>query len=745
MNLLNAAPQDVFSSGAYNVGSTIPPGVDVIRINQDLEKAPSLNLHLSVPSKNTHLLNASRSCSPTRMRLNKRPRTRPDIIDKKLVCPKRNRNDTKLRNDRRLKERALAILETEFRFNPRPDQQTMQVQARLIGSTFDDISQWFDQMRRQGLQSNLNQDRRGLRPKEPSSRDRISPVRRTRKNSEDHSGLIQIFDSTKSRKERNAAWDTQKKKWQCTTPSCMKPLKNKSEWVRHENTHGQPSEYVCMSRGCSRAVLSSAVPCPSCASTSQRRRRPIASCQCQTSERCRFKRKDKLQEHLRKQHNLMLPPSVVSEWTEQINHDSRSRCGFCGENLENWEMRLSHIAEHFESGWEMSSWNETLTGELSDEEKEEEENGDKDMSDFDEMEEDSDNENGDASLDDSPDAGADNENQDENSGDRGSGDAKDTGSDGYWQYFSPSTRNSSPLTTANPNSYYALVAIIYSGNFRHEVYALERRQFSATLHAVSNSQLSQFYVATFHTNQDRIATSLPESPQQDILALVSQVTVPKGASSSLWLLQPTFGSPRQQLFAGTHLAQILTSGPNLLHETVYAPQGSLKSRTTMGYLLPDHHTLRGFQRLLRSSWPQKLDSLPLSMFTGLRRNDRGLLCHTPDGSGQGFRRTHPNVSYSTVDHESVRFTVNGNSGINPMANASINLSPPNLHNFADSRSALSDVSHVPVPNEFSASFVSNEDISGESSPCLDCSSLFWTYDMSNMLIEVVSPYPFRME
>ncbi|KAF4628475.1 hypothetical protein G7Y89_g9674 [Cudoniella acicularis] len=696
MNLLYTAPQDVFSSGAYDIGSSITPGREIMRTNQDFERAPSQNLHSPAPSKNTHLLNASRSCSPTRMRLRKRQWTRSGIIDERLI---RHKRDTKPRKDRRPKERAFAILEIEFRFNPQPDQQTMQDQARLIGSTFDDVSQWFDRMRRRGLQSNPNQDRLGLSHTEPSSRDQVSSIMRTRKDPEDHSGLIQISVSKKSRKERNAAWSAQKKKWQCTTSSCMKPLKNRSEWIRHENTHGQPSEVA-------NQLLNVRGGLPPAANIRQAK---VIGLSGRTSSK-----------------NISGSSTILCyrhPWflagRNKKNPDSRSRCGFCGEDLESWEMRLSHIAEHFENGWEMSSWNEKLAEELSDEEEEEEEGNDEDMSDFDEMEEDSDDENGDASLDGSPNGGVDNENQDEDSGDRGPGDANDTNGNGYWQDFSPSTRNPSSFTTANPNSYYALVAIIYYGNFRHNVYTSERPRLSATFHTVSNSQLPQFYVATFHTNQGRITSFPSEPPREDILVPVTELTLPKGASS-LSLLQSAFSSPRQQRLAKFHQVQALTSGPSLLHKTIYTSQGSREFRTTMKYLLPDHHPLRRFHRVSRSSWPHNVDNFPFYMFPGLRGNVRGLLCH---GSGRGSQTAHDNaphaiqdVTCSAANCESIRFTVNRNSSNNPMPKVAINPSPANLHNFADT---LSDVNHVPVTREFSTSSISNKDISGESSLYLD--------------------------
>lgn len=57
----------------------------------------------------------------------------------------------------------------------------------------------------------------------------------------------------------------------------------------------------------------------------------------------------------------MMPRNVLKIWEVSIKYQGHKwTCGFCGEELDNWERRGRHIARHFREGMTMKGWNDGL-------------------------------------------------------------------------------------------------------------------------------------------------------------------------------------------------------------------------------------------------------------------------------------------------------------------------------------------------------------------------------------------------
>jgi hypothetical protein len=70
-----------------------------------------------------------------------------------------------------------------------------------------------------------------------------------------------------------------------------------------------------------------------------------------------FARRDNLIQHLKGFHNVVPPEHVVDSWEVQADRSYHVwTCGFCGKTLDDWDVRASHIAEHFRKGLRMDSW-----------------------------------------------------------------------------------------------------------------------------------------------------------------------------------------------------------------------------------------------------------------------------------------------------------------------------------------------------------------------------------------------------
>ncbi|OCK84212.1 hypothetical protein K432DRAFT_345563 [Lepidopterella palustris CBS 459.81] len=161
--------------------------------------------------------------------------------------------------------------------------------------------------------------------------------------------------------------------WQCTF--CLKHLAPKS-WRRHEETQHLPrSSYSCMLHG---ARLFSAAPStsPLHPRTSQVQtsfcafcmlRDPpdahfhtahrIVECAARSLADRTFYRPDHLRQHVKNYHNCTLFDLTSARWKQAAQPVAGPwGCGFCGAELESWDARETHIANHFRDGMAMAQW-----------------------------------------------------------------------------------------------------------------------------------------------------------------------------------------------------------------------------------------------------------------------------------------------------------------------------------------------------------------------------------------------------
>ncbi|EEU38797.1 uncharacterized protein NECHADRAFT_21662, partial [Fusarium vanettenii 77-13-4] len=80
-----------------------------------------------------------------------------------------------------------------------------------------------------------------------------------------------------------------------------------------------------------------------------------ASCIERSLEERTFYRKDHLQQHLKLVHGAKYMEWPMDSWKTD-NTEIISRCGFCGEGLSSWAIRVDHLADHFKSGSTMADW-----------------------------------------------------------------------------------------------------------------------------------------------------------------------------------------------------------------------------------------------------------------------------------------------------------------------------------------------------------------------------------------------------
>lgn len=72
-----------------------------------------------------------------------------------------------------------------------------------------------------------------------------------------------------------------------------------------------------------------------------------------------FYRPDHLRQHVKNFHGATLFDIVQARWKKGRDGDAEEEgwtCGFCGEDLETWDKRETHIANHFKDGMTMDSW-----------------------------------------------------------------------------------------------------------------------------------------------------------------------------------------------------------------------------------------------------------------------------------------------------------------------------------------------------------------------------------------------------
>ncbi|CZR61405.1 uncharacterized protein PAC_11301 [Phialocephala subalpina] len=150
--------------------------------------------------------------------------------------------------------------------------------------------------------------------------------------------------------------------FQCTWPACQYASSSAMDWKRHEETHWPQKRYMCLE--CAATPELDLSQCPYCLYAYPSRIQEALNnhlLQCESAKRNgrTFARKDKLSEHLQKDHASLpgLAMSRAATWTFEIDSGWTRNCGFCGILLDTWDERARHLVEyHFKQGADLRSW-----------------------------------------------------------------------------------------------------------------------------------------------------------------------------------------------------------------------------------------------------------------------------------------------------------------------------------------------------------------------------------------------------
>ncbi|KAJ5152709.1 uncharacterized protein N7482_009187 [Penicillium canariense] len=173
--------------------------------------------------------------------------------------------------------------------------------------------------------------------------------------------------SSQSRRSKGRIAKSKAKPWNDTKPRifcctfCCDRFRSKYDWVRHEKSlHLSLETWYCAPLGPS--VVSQTTGrehCAYCNALDPSREHlteehNYEECQNLSKASRSFRRKDHLVQHLRHVHQVNTVP-LLDEWKVETKNIT-SRCGFCDENLHDWDQRIEHIGEHFRSGCTMKDW-----------------------------------------------------------------------------------------------------------------------------------------------------------------------------------------------------------------------------------------------------------------------------------------------------------------------------------------------------------------------------------------------------
>ncbi|KAH6692380.1 hypothetical protein F5X68DRAFT_129537 [Plectosphaerella plurivora] len=149
------------------------------------------------------------------------------------------------------------------------------------------------------------------------------------------------------------------KTFQCTF--CTETFRTKHDWQRHEKSlHLSLERWVCAPDG--PRVLNpqtNQVCCVFCGEPNPDdahiESHNHSACLERSLEERTFYRKDHLNQHLRLVHDVKFLDWCMKTW-KVASPEIRSRCGFCGIVMDNWSIRVDHLAEHFKTGNTMADW-----------------------------------------------------------------------------------------------------------------------------------------------------------------------------------------------------------------------------------------------------------------------------------------------------------------------------------------------------------------------------------------------------
>jgi hypothetical protein len=150
---------------------------------------------------------------------------------------------------------------------------------------------------------------------------------------------------------------------------CGDEFVGKYEWRRHEQTVHMPQKaWVC---NCAQLLSPDRDLCPYDLLPSPTDEHLAQynhfSCIGKPEAERTFFRKDKLVQHLRRTHRMtesalqkLKAEGILDSWEIEpdvlLSDDLALNCGFCGLLLQNWDMRVEHVFEHFLEGKSQDDW-----------------------------------------------------------------------------------------------------------------------------------------------------------------------------------------------------------------------------------------------------------------------------------------------------------------------------------------------------------------------------------------------------
>ena len=144
---------------------------------------------------------------------------------------------------------------------------------------------------------------------------------------------------------------------------CNSCFSRKTDWERHEREqYWLPFNYMCLECNTPVVADSSTPSCPFCLEQFS-----IAisitthTLQCSAAQHIgrMFVRLENFCDRLRRKHSINQTAELnicVSTWTFQVENNWPRQCGFCGLYFRTWDERVNHVAEHFQNGSIISTW-----------------------------------------------------------------------------------------------------------------------------------------------------------------------------------------------------------------------------------------------------------------------------------------------------------------------------------------------------------------------------------------------------
>ena len=162
-----------------------------------------------------------------------------------------------------------------------------------------------------------------------------------------------------TKKSKPKPWNDGKPRPFCCTFCCDR-FRSKYDWVRHEKSlHLTLETWFCAPLGPSAfSQVTGRQHCVFCdiadPAPDHFSKHIYDECQKLSQSNRSFRRKDHLVQHLRHFHHVDSVP-LIDEWKVETK-DITSRCGFCNQNLIDWNERIEHLGDHFRKGLTMKDW-----------------------------------------------------------------------------------------------------------------------------------------------------------------------------------------------------------------------------------------------------------------------------------------------------------------------------------------------------------------------------------------------------